>query len=174
MKKFFLVFLFCLITFSFPLPSFATSSYVLPYPSTMPGGINYKLHLVWEKIMHYWYFGDFGQFTYSLNESDKYVVEAKTLFEYNQFLLGYSALKKSNDYFVKTLPNLQNASLHGKNIEENKNLLHQAALKHIEILNKMILDTPSTVYWNPEKTKPTTLPIKDVIQKAIQIRQAYL
>src|SRR5690242_14133057 len=104
MKKLLFVFLFFFI---FSQPSYALSSYVLPYPSTMPGGVSYKIHLVWEKIMQYWYFGDFGSYEYNLKQSDKYLVEAKTLFEYNQFLLGYNALQKSNDYFKNIEPFLE-------------------------------------------------------------------
>lgn len=174
MKNFLLVFFFSTILLFLPIQTYAASPYVLPYPSTMPGGINYKLHIVWEKLMQFWYFGDFGQFSYNLKESDKYLVEAKTLFEYNQFLLGYSSLQKSNDYFIKTMPHLENAKLHGKDIKEDRQLLHDAALKHEEVLNKMIIDTPATIDWNPEKAKPTMLPIKKLLQTSLQIRHAYL
>ena len=76
---------------------FAESQYVLPYPSAMPGSFLYKLNLVQEEILRYWYFGDFGQFKYNLGLSDKYLVEAKTLFEYKQYLLAISPSKWSSD-----------------------------------------------------------------------------
>ncbi|HSD98569.1 MAG TPA: hypothetical protein VLB73_02630 [Patescibacteria group bacterium] len=151
--------------------SFAASPYVLPYPSAMPGGVSYKLHIVWEKIMQYWYFGDFGQYTYNLKESDKYLVEAKTLFEYNQYLLGFAALQKSNTYFAHVQPFLEKAKQDGKNITENQLALQQAAAKHIEVLQKMENETPSDFTWTPEKNPSSTLHIHQLIQQAIEERQ---
>src|SRR3989344_6985672 len=88
---------------------FAQSDYVLPYPSQMPGNKFYTINQVIEKVSYFWYFGSFGQFKYNLKKADKYLVEAKTLFEYKQFLLGYQALKKSDGHFKETLPKLINA-----------------------------------------------------------------
>lgn len=173
MKKISLL-LLALSFFSLTQFAYAQSAYVLPYPSVMPGGINYKLHLVWEKIMQYWYFGDFGQFTYNLNESDKYLVEAKTLFEYQQYLLGYEALQKSNDYFQKTLPYLIMAKKHGKNISEDRVLLSNASEKHIEVLQKMEQENPKTFHWSPEKTTAFDLQIQSLIERAIAISKQYL
>lgn len=124
--------------------------------------------------MQYWYFGDFGQFTYNLKESDKYIVEAKTLFEYNQYLLGYSALQKSNDYFTKVLPDLLRAKNNGKDILENRMLLHEAAIKHIAVLKKMEQDTPDTFVWSPEKSSASTLKIHELIKVSLQERQTDL
>src|SRR5579872_1325126 len=164
--------IFLLFIFSFSsIPSYASSSYVLPYPSAMPGGISYKLHLVWEKVMQYWYFGDFGQFEYNLKESDKYLVESKTLFEYNQYLLGYTALQKSNEYFANTLPFLVKAKQDNKNTSDKQTLLHSAAAKHIEVLDQMENTTPATFTWSPEKSAASNLPIHQLINEAIEIRQ---
>lgn len=168
MKKILIFFTFFLLSTNI---AFANSSYVLPYPSAMPGGINYKLHVVWEKILQYWYFGDFGKFEYNLKESDKYLVEAKTLFEYNQYLLGFTALQKSNDFFAKTLPSLQKAQKDGKDTADSRKILSTAAAKHIEVLQKMLTDTPATFTWAPEKTAASTLNIHVLIQTAIEERQ---
>src|SRR3990167_6873899 len=92
--------LLTLLCFAFIAPKiYAQSSYVLPYPGEMPGNKVYKLNLIKEKLEKYFYFGNFSQFNYNLKYADKYLVEAKTLFEYKQFLLGDSALKKSDSYF---------------------------------------------------------------------------
>lgn len=149
----------------------AASTYVLPYPSTMPGGFTYKLHLVWEKLMQYWYFGDFGQFEYNLKESDKYLVEGKTLFEYNQYLLGFKALQKSNVYFIKILPYLTNATKHGKDTIGKRQLLREASQKHIEVLLKIREDTPATFNWTPEKNPSALLDIHQLLNKSILLRQ---
>ena len=150
---------------------YAESSYVLPYPSSMPGGILYKPHLVWEKIMKYWHFGNFGQFEYNLKQSDRYLVEAKTLFEYKQFLLGYSALIKSDSYFSQSPLYLELAKKENKNIEDKKNILRGAALKHMEILYRLKNEVPKTFEWTPEKSSSTALSLEDTISESIEIRK---
>ena len=137
----------------------------------MPGGISYKIHLLYENVSKYWYFGDFGQFDYNLKRADKYLVEAKTLFEYKQYLLGYNALKKSDSYFVNIMPSLAKAERNGKNTLKKKAVLRKASQKHIEVLEKMDLETPDTFIWQPEKALPTNLYLKRDIEKSIDIRR---
>ena len=88
-KKYTWGIVFAALFFIILIPSsvYAQSSYVLPYPSQMPGGLYYKIHLIYENVSKYWYFGDFGRFDYNLKQSDKYLVETKTLFEYKQILV---------------------------------------------------------------------------------------
>src|SRR3990167_5335496 len=93
----FIVLFILVLTFRAPTV-FAESSYVLPYPAAMPGSIWYEIDLLKEKAYQFLYFGDLSQFAYNLSEADKYLVEAKTLFEYKQYLLGYQALLKSDSF----------------------------------------------------------------------------
>lgn len=123
--------------------------------------------------MQYWYFGDFGQFDYNLRESDKYLVEAKTLFEYEQYLLGYNALQKSNDYFTKTYGYLQKAKDNGKNITDRRTILMEAAVKHIETLQKMESETPTAFNWSPEKSPASQLEIHKLIETSLQLTKQY-
>lgn len=154
---------------------FANESYVLPYPSSMPGSLLYKPKLFLEYISRYWYFGNFGQFKYYLKESDKYLVEAKTLFEYGQYLHASSmSLKYSNEYFKMTLQFLEQAAKEGKDISGNRRLLKEAARKHIEVLNKLSNDLPDKFEWRPERDNPTTIYIRKDLEKAISIRSKYL
>jgi len=168
-----LLILFAIVAFFLLIlkPSFASSPYVLPYPSSMPGSSIYKFHLIYEKLSEFKYFGDFGRYKYNLRYADKYLVEAKTLFEYNQYLLGYKALEKSNIYFEKIRPSLQSASINSKNISEKNITLSQAAEKHEEILESMKINTPTTFNWQPEKSSPTVLSIHELIGKSIMIRK---
>ena len=147
------------------------STYVLPYPSNMPGSIFYNLDLIHEKISKYWYFGNFGQFDYNLKMADKYLVEAKTLFEYKQYLLGHKALRKSDEHFTKISAYLEQANRKNKNISNKKTVLKEAALKHIEVLEKMDTETPDVFHWEPEKVAPTSLYLKRDIESAINIRK---
>ena len=154
--------------------SFAESGYVLPYPPQMPGSFMYKLRLASEEIQKYWYFGDFGQFTYSLKQADKYLVEAKTLFEYKQYLLGIQALKKSDTYFTNTFSWMIKAKKKHKDIVQKQKVLKSATLKHIELLNQLKLNVPETFVWRPEKLSPTVLNLKKAIDESIPVRNKYL
>ncbi len=170
MKKLLIVFV-AILLFFLPLPVFANSSYVLPYPSVMPGGLNYKLHVIFERLQKFWYFGDFGQYMYNLKEADKYLVEAKTLFEYQQYLLGYKALVQSDQFFISTSPNLTRAKENGKNIEAKKNELKVACDKHEEVLSLLLLEIPSAFVWQPEKASSVTLNLHKTINESISIRK---
>ena len=167
-RIFILVFFFSIF---FRTSVFAQSNYVLPYPSNMPGSIFYKLHLIYEKVSKHWYFGDFGQFDYNLKLAEKYLVEAKTLFEYKQYLLGHEALQKSDFYFSKTLPSLIKAEKNNKNIVQKRSLLREAGQKHIETLEKIQTDTPDIFNWQPERALPTILNIKESVNSSINIRK---
>lgn len=164
---------FIFILFS-PALVFAQSSYVLPYPSSMPGSLAYKYHLVYEAISKYWYFGDFGQFNYNLKLSDKYLVEAKTLLEYKQYLLGYEALEKSDSYFAKIRSNLLKAEKKNKNVVDKMLVLKEASKKHVEVLKKTDLDTPDIFIWRPEKSAPITLHLKKTMSDSILLREKNL
>lgn len=165
----FVVLVYAIILLS-PGKVLAESSYVLPYPSAMPGSVFYKLDLVKEFLMKYWYFGDLAQFDFNLQESDKYLVEAKTLFEYKQYLLGYYALIKSDNYFKLAKPHLKDAENHGKNIDDKVKILDNAAAKHIEVLEEVKRQVPANIYWQPEKSKGTNLDLINTINYSIKIR----
>lgn len=152
----------------------AESSYVLPYPSFMPGSPFYKLNLIKEEILKYWYFGNFGQFTYNLKQSDKYLIEAKTLFEYKQYFLAYNALKKSEKYFSDIYPALLRAKNENKNIVQKEAILKAAALRHIEVLNVIKEQVPRQFVWRPEKSSPTTLNFHSEIEKSIKVKKQTL
>lgn len=170
-KRLQILILFLLIIPLTTFPVFAQSDYVLPYPSSMPGNVFYKVNLVKEKLMKYWYFGSFGKFDYNLKQSDKYLVEAKTLFEYKQYLLGFKALQKSNTYFNNIPQYLTKAKRENKNIVQRQNILKSASLKHIEMLNFIETITPDNFVWNPEKEVSTDLNLEKTIDEAIRIRK---
>lgn len=163
----FFVFLVNPVVLASELPA---SQYVLPYPSFMPGSKFYMVSSYWDEIMSYWYFGALAQFSYNLSQSDKYLVEAKTLFEYKQYLLGYNSLQKSNSYFKKAEQSLALAQKEQKSIQEKNYLFAQAALKHTEILSALSTIVPSTFVWSPEKEKPQALELEKLIQESVFIR----
>ncbi len=153
-----------------PIKVFAQSSYVLPYPSDMPGSKFYILHLIFEKFEKYWYFGNFANYHYNLKYADKYLVESKTLFEYEQYLLAYQALVKSDHFFGEARNNLGNAKNEHRNTVEKEENLENAGVRHIEILNQLLFYVPIEFNWIPEKGKPTKMKIKEKINESIRIR----
>lgn len=165
--SFMLFFIQCL----FPQFVFAESSYVLPYPSFMPGTSLYKFHIILESIERYWYFGSFGQFIYNQRESDKYLVESKTLFEYKQYLLAMQALEKSDHYFIQANRWLSKAGLEGKDITEKRKIFQNAAKKHGEVLKETKKQVPQAFIWSPEKDKPKELLLWQTLDAAIAIRE---
>lgn len=162
---------FLLFLIFFQTEVFAQSSYVLPYPSNMPGSYFYKLDQVKEKILKFWYFGDFGEFKYNLKFADKYLVEAKTLFEYKQYLLGIEALNKSDSYFKKIESSLKRAKENGKEVSDKEKILKEASLKHIKVLEKIQKEIPENFTWEPEKSKPVRLELKKEIDESVLIRE---
>lgn len=171
MRRVLCIFILLLTFLLISNPVFAQSNYVLPYPSTMPGSGFYKLHLLWDKLMQYWYFGDFGQFKYNLKQADKYLVEAKTLFEYKQYLLGVKALNKSDSYFNETNKYLIKARLNGKDTSVNDQLLKSAKEKHKEVLQSLTNIVPDQFIWQPEKDNPTHLNLKEIINNSIKMKE---
>lgn len=170
-EKFIYLFIVVLLFFLFSKTVLAESNYVLPYPSNMPGSLAYDFHLIFEQISKYWYFGDFGQFNYNLKMTDKYLVEAKILFEYKQYLLAHRALKKSDLYFLNIKRSLLKAEKENKNIINKRFILKEASRKHIEILEKIDSNTPDIFIWEPEKALPTTLHLKKAIEDSVNIRK---
>lgn len=122
--------------------------------------------------MQYWAYGDFGQFSYNLQASDKYLVEANTLFAYNQYVLALDALEKSNSFYTKVKPALVSARIHHKDIQAKSDLLKQAAKAHITVLTHLEKELPSTFVWEEENQKPQILPLHSDIQDAIHLREA--
>jgi ribosomal protein L24E len=146
-------------------PAAFASEYVLPYPSYMPGHKLYKVRLVWEKIQEYWCFGSIAKFKFHLSMSDKYLVEAKTLFEYKQYLLAVNSLKKSNENYKKGKKYLEQAEREGKDITQKKQILYNAREKHREVLNRILNKVPKKVEWKEENKKSVKLNLHKELMK---------
>lgn len=159
-----------LFSFIFAQQAFA-QEYILPYPGQMPGSKFYILSQIKEKIDEFLYFGDFSQYRLYRELSDKYLVEAKTLFEYKQYLLAVNALKKSNDYFNKSEKSLENARLEGKNISQKRAELDLARIKHVEVLKKIRGEIPQEFNWTPEKDDTTYIMLWDEVDGSINVRK---
>ena len=147
------------------------SDYVLPYPSYMPGNKLYKVSRLIDKLQNYWYWGNIAQEQYHLGLADKYLVEAKTLFEYNQYLLAADALNRSNQQFQLVRPYIVKAQKQGVDVKDILNIFSAAEEKHEEVLNILEKEVPETFVWTPEKDKPTNLPLHQLLEQAVVIRK---
>lgn len=158
------------ILYILPLKALAQSTYVLPYPSVMPGNKFYLLERVAEEILQYWYFGDFAKFTYHLSYADKYLVESKILFEYGQYALAVKSLERSNMYFIRLESDLDEAATHGKDISEKSIQLTSAKDKHKEILEEIVSEVPVEVLWTEENKPQQLLKLHHLLDKSIMLR----
>lgn len=146
-------------------------SYVLPYPGLMPGNRLYRLKAIADRVGQFWAFGSFSRHKYELNLADKKLVEAKVLFEYQQYPLASKALRESNDHFQKAVGFLDQAEKEGKNISQKKQNLKAAAEKHKEVLGKLKKELPEEFLWQPEKKPAEKLKIHQSLEEAIKIRE---
>lgn len=146
------------------------ADYVLPYPSYMPGNKLYKISRIIDGLKRFWYFGNISQIKYHMGLSDKYLVEAKTLFEYNQYLLGADALTRSDKEFMQVPTNLTGARGEGVDITSFKQTVTEAAATHEAVLSRLLLIVPHTFTWKPEKSSSTELNLGDMIQSSEKLR----
>lgn len=165
--------IFCLLLFLFTASAHnAYASYMLPYPSFMPGNKLYRLTRVADKIKVYWSFGSIARAKAYMSLSDKYLVEAKTLFEYQQYLLGADALKRSNSAFEQIPIYIQQGRSERKDMSGIVTQLKEEVVVHEKMLSQMAKDTPQEFLWTPEKTNATNLSLLQYIEGAIKIRQS--
>lgn len=127
------------------------AEYLLPYPSYMPGHKLYTLSRILDGLKRYWYFGTIAKTKYHQSLSDKYLVEAKTLFEYKQYPLALDALERSDQHFQKSTSD-------------------GAREAHVETLNLLKAQLPETFVWQDEHQQPMTLAIREALNHSIAIR----
>lgn len=163
MKKYLAVYIVIALYWVFFRPVSVYASYMLPYPSAMPGNKVYAVTRVLDSLKKYWYFGDIAQTKYHLELSDKYLVEAKTLFEYQQYLLAMDALTRSDAHFVRLKDTVRSVAANGKNPNDLVQLILGAADTHIALLNTLQLVTPKEFTWKPEVGKASYIPIHELI-----------
>ena len=159
-----------LFLFVFPFP--VAAEYVLPYPSYMPGNKLYTVSRIIDRLKAFWYWGDIGQFRYHLTLSDKYLVEAKTLFDYKQYLLAANALARSDLQFSQTTVNLSSARDHGKDISVLRQTLLRAETAHESVVRILLTDTPGTFTWTPERKAASYLDIHSMLEHSLRSDQS--
>jgi len=146
------------------------ASYVLPYPSYMPGNKLYRLSRLIDTFNKYWYFGNIAQVKYHLGLSDKYLVEAKTLFDYNQYLLAIDALHRSSDQFAAIMPNVLTAEQSGDDMTQFRSEIQEASIAHKTVITTLLQTTPNEFLWQPERASATRLYIHNELSTALSIQ----
>ncbi|MCL4359707.1 hypothetical protein M1555_00430 [Patescibacteria group bacterium] len=146
------------------------SDYVLPYPSYMPGNRLYRVSRILDGLKRYWYWGTIASIEYRMNLSDKYLVEAKTLFEYKQYLLATDALKRS-DSEISYLPGLVSRGRSGgKDMGVFRTSIAEEASVHEEVLRNLLTGVPPEFEWAPENGKVSVLPLGKLLEQSIVLR----
>jgi len=167
------IFVCLLCIFGFlSLATIIHADYVLPYPSYMPGNKLYKVSRILDILENYWNFGAVAQTKFHLELADKYLVEAKTLFEYKQYLLATDALNRSDNQFSSLPVHLVSVKNEGVDTTQLHQTIQEAAVKHTDVLEALLAVTPVTFNWTPEKSQPTMLDVHALIQQAIAIRSS--
>lgn len=152
------------------IPGSAVAAYVLPYPSFMPGHKLYRVSRVVDEVKRYWYWGNLASYRYYLGQSDKALVEAKTLFEYRQYLLAFNALERSNTALQRVPDTLVRAKDEGKNIAKYRREFQEAMDEHKRLIAKLKQETPEEFTWTPEKSDSQVLPIHQALSEAERTR----
>ena len=164
--------MFCLLcTIYFSLALSVQADYVLPYPSFMPGNKAYRISRVIDSLKAYWYWGNIASFRYHLALADKYLVEAKTLFEYKQYLLAVDALTRSTIHTERLPVYLKRAKSERKDIAKLKATTGEAIDAHVLVLEEITARVPEQFLWQPEKAASTDLKLGSFLRESVNLRQ---
>jgi hypothetical protein len=148
----------------------AESEYTLPYPSYMPGHRLYTAQVIWDRAMEWWYFGDIAKTKYHLELSDRTLVQARTLFDYKQYLLATESLSASNIHFIS-------AVLYASDVESSHKdgglllaILRNAADTHTKLLDNLAQNYTEDITWSSERQEPVLLPVPFLLRQSLIIR----
>jgi len=138
----------------------------------MPGNKLYRITRIIDRLKKPLYFGSISRYKYHLALADKYLVEAKTLFEYKQYLLATDALFRSDREFSAAVPYISRGRKEGKDMSAFAQTLRNASDTHLMVLGNLKITLPSEFEWRPEKAGNTTLTIADSIDVSMKLRES--
>jgi len=159
-----------IILYSLFTPRIIFAEYALPYPSYMPGNKLYVVSKILDRAKSWWYWGAIGQTKYHMMLSDKYLVEAKTLFEYKQYLLAINALRLSDEHIAEAPKYITMGKSRGVDMVQFESLFTAELTVHRTVLEKLKTELPKTFIWTPEKQPVTTINIDGLLSAAITLR----
>ncbi len=123
-----------------------------------------------DEAKKYWYWGNLSSYRYYLGQSDKALVEAKTLFEYGQYLLAMEALERSNRFLQHVPDALKKAKQEGKDVEKYEREFREAMKEHRKTVVKLLDTLPEEFIWRPEDRSANQLRIREELNKALLLR----
>ena len=137
----------------------------------MPGNKLYRISRIVDGVRGVWSWGNIAKIKYHMSLADKYLIEAKTLFEYKQYLFAVDALKRSNNHINKLPFYVMAAEKDGKNISVLREKITESRKAHLLVLNQLKTQLPEEFTWTPEKGSSTPLSLRTIFEEAIYIRQ---
>ena len=160
-----------ILFFMFAFTQSVRADYVLPYPSYMPGNKIYKISRIIDKVKFYWYFGNIAKEKYYMGLTDKYLVEAKTLFDYKQYLLAVDALTRSDNALIQVPQYIDGAQRDGVDTKILRATVSDAMTVHLSVLTDLKGRLPENFVWRPEKAKASDLQIAALMDSSIALRK---
>ena len=124
-----------------------------------------------DETKRYWYWGTIGNIKYYMMLSDKDLVEAKTLFEYKQYLLALDALDRSNKNIHRLRSLVLLSEREKKDISSLLPIIQEDMFVHESILNTLRNQLPMETLWQPEKQSSVLLQLHQSLDAAIEQRK---
>jgi len=123
-----------------------------------------------DKVRGIWSFGNIAQLKYRMSLADKYLVEAKILFEYKQYVFAVDALKKSSTEIGMITPFVQNAQQKGIDMRQFRKLICEQMVVHQSVISALSVGLPESYIWQEEKKNAVDLPINILLNEATAVR----
>ncbi len=155
------------------IPQIVRADYMLPYPSYMPGNKLYTVSKIVDALNGWWHWGSIGQLKYHMNLADKYLVEAKTLFEYKQYVLALDALARSDKHIALVPRYIELINNEQKESNNFESLFREELDVHARTLSNLQSTLPKEFIWTPEKKPAQTLPLFEILSSAMQLRLSF-
>lgn len=156
------IFLFAFVGVSFafsPSPSATPNAtpavsvdYVLPYPGILPDNALYKIKMVRDRIGSLLIRDDLRQAEYLLKMGDKRISASKYLSDYGNCSLASQTASKAEIYLLRSVEEAGKAKNIGVNVSAFLGTLSKATLKHVELLEQMMVKAPDGPKQSLEKS----------------------
>lgn len=127
-------------------------SYDLPYPGILPDNPLYPLKAFRDKIVSFFITDAKKQAQFDLLQADKRLVAGEYLLssaQHNDKLISETT-SKGQVYFADAITNVTAAKKQGEFVNDFLNTLHDAGLKHIEVLTEMSSKTHGQLHGDLE------------------------
>jgi len=136
----------------------------------MPGNKLYRISRLSDDLKRFWYWGTIGSLKYHMALTDKYLVEAKTLFEYKQYPYAIDALGRSDKHFLDVIQARRRVKSENKEISSLRELAQSQQDGHVTVLMNLMRNLPKEYLWQPEKESSQLFNIEKIFSRSIETR----